>query len=201
MSSLTPRCLASGACANGTTSFIAFLTSHDFHFACRYLERPRHCGDPHFRCCVRCRNSGTFRDLCSGRVDVVHHQWSSFHFLRASHREGSKHVLSAPMASQASLGAGVGLTLQNSFKQSQATWRGFRTPGNRNQGGAADAAIGRKQYDEMTFGSPAAPPRNDRKACHCSGLGSPSSVSTTAEDGLPCARRTRGSRAANLSAV
>src|SRR4029077_13748670 len=147
-------------------------------------------------------NSGTFRDVCSGGVDFVHHhKWSSLHFLRASHAEGSKHVLSAPMASQPSLGAGVGLTLQNSSKQAQASWRGFRQPGNRKQRGAADAAIGRKQYCEKTFASPAAPPRNDRRACHCSGLDSPSSVSTTAEDGLPCARRTRGSRAANLSAV
>src|ERR1700674_3964366 len=147
-------------------------------------------------------NLGTFRDVCSGDVDFVHqHKWLSLHFLRASPREGSKHILSAPRASQASLGAGVGLTLQNSCKQSQSSWRGFRKPGNRNQRGAADAAIGRKQYCEKTFGSPAAPPRNDRRACHCSGLGSPSSVSTTAEDGLPCARKTRCSRAANLSAV
>jgi len=30
------------------------------------------------------------------------------------------------MATQASLGAGVALTLQNSVKQSQATWRGLQ---------------------------------------------------------------------------
>jgi hypothetical protein len=39
---LTPRCLASGSLRQPDNLFIAFLTSHDFHFACRYLERPRH---------------------------------------------------------------------------------------------------------------------------------------------------------------
>jgi hypothetical protein len=73
------------------------------------------------------QNPGTFRDVCSGRVDLVHHQkWSSLHFLRAYHREGSAHVLPALITSQASLGAGIAFTLQNAFKQSQATRRGLQ---------------------------------------------------------------------------
>jgi len=62
-----------------------------------------------------------------GHVDIVHRQrWPPLHFLRACHREGSAHVLPALMATQARLGAGVALTLQNSFKQSLATWRGLQ---------------------------------------------------------------------------
>jgi hypothetical protein len=49
---LTARCLASGGLRQPDNLFIAFLTSHDFHLRCRYLERPRHRGDPHFRCCA-----------------------------------------------------------------------------------------------------------------------------------------------------